>query len=78
MGQGGHTNQKPVYWEVTLFKGFFLGSVRVGWVEPWAQLSPAHLRDLIGDWQRLGDHESGQGYPGVFTLLLGSEASSIR
>lgn len=26
----------------------------------------------------VGDHESGQGYPGVFTLALGSKASPIR
>lgn len=30
VGKGGHASQKPVYWEVTLFKGFFLlGSVPV-------------------------------------------------
>lgn len=44
MGQGGHTNQKPVYPEVTLFKGSFLGSAPR---PPGA--SPAHLRALIGE-----------------------------
>lgn len=27
MGLGDHTNQRPEFWEIILFKGFFLGPV---------------------------------------------------
>lgn len=40
MGLGDHTNQRPVFWEIILFKGFFLGDCPQAWGfrggESWA------------------------------------------